>query len=320
MDLKRIAHLMQVAEHGSFSKAASVIGIAQPALGRQVKKLEEECGTALLYRHGRGVSLTPDGERLLARLQPLLRQMEAAIAELHDEHGNPSGHVTLGLTPTVCGMLGVRLAQALRQNHPRIRLNVITGYSGYIHEWLTDARVDLAVLHDARRSPQLVVNPLAELDLCLVSSPRTLSPVAAQQAHVPVRQLGEFSMVLPTRNHGLRRTVERAASDADVVLDVAYEVDALDLMKGMVEAGLAHTILARPAVQHEVAAGTLLARTLTEPRLSTRLLSAFSANRPLTRAVRLVEQTLRQILAEMAGEEETMGAVYVLTDDAGSAP
>lgn len=299
MDLKRIANLMQVAEYGSFSKAASVIGIAQPALGRQVKKLEEECGTPLLYRHGRGVSLTPEGEKLLDRLRPLLRQMESAVLELRDEGESPSGTVTVGLTPTLCGMLGMRLITALRDQYPRIQLNVITGYSGYVHEWLTNARVDIAVLHDARRSPQLVVDPLAALDLCLVSATRSLSCAARQLACVQVRELEHLPLVLPTRNHGLRRTVEHAASEAGIELTVAYEVDALELMKEVVVEGLAHTVLAAPAVRRELDSGALVARLLEGPAISTKLLIALAANRPVTRAVKLVDKTLRKVVQEM---------------------
>lgn len=314
MDLKRIANLIQVAEHGSFSKAASVIGVAQPALGRQVKKLEEECGAALLYRHGRGVSLTPDGERLLARLQPLVRQMEAAVLELHDEHASPSGLVTVGLTPTLCDLLGMRLITALRERHPRIRLNVITGYSGYVHEWLTNARVDLAVLHDARRSAQLCVDPLAALHLSLVSAAASLPPAALGRPRAGLGELDDLPLVLPTRNHGLRRTVEEAASAARIRLNVVFEVDALELMKELVAAGLAHTVLAAPAVQRELDRGSLVARML-EPAVSTRLLVASAANRPVTRAIKLVSQALRALVQEMALEPRYGATLRVLPAD-----
>ena len=88
MDLRKIENLIHVADQGSFSKAASVLGIAQSALGRQVRKLEDECGCALLYRNGRGVSLTPDGEKLLERLRPLLRQMDHVVTEFHNDRSH----------------------------------------------------------------------------------------------------------------------------------------------------------------------------------------------------------------------------------------
>jgi LysR family transcriptional regulator, nitrogen assimilation regulatory protein len=300
MDLKHLEHFIQVAEYGSFSKAASIIGIAQPALSRQVRKLEEECGTPLLYRNGRGVSLTPGGERLLERLRPLMRQLESAVSDLHADQKSPSGVVTVGLTPTVCGMLGMSLISAVREEHPRIQLNVISGYSGYVHEWLINARLDIAILHDARRSAHLAVDPLAELQLSLISSARAFSPTARRATSVQFRELKGLPLVLPTKNHGLRRTMEYAASQAGISLTVLYEVDALALMKEIVEVGLAHTVLAAPAVRAELSSRTLIARAITDPNVATKLLLATAANRPLTQAVKAVESTMRRLLAEMA--------------------
>ena len=66
MDLKQIEYFVHVAELGSFSKAAVVLDIAQPALSRQVRALETELREVLLLRNGRGVKLTDAGQRLLA--------------------------------------------------------------------------------------------------------------------------------------------------------------------------------------------------------------------------------------------------------------
>jgi len=314
MDLKQISNLIQIAEYGSFSKAASVIGIGQPALGRQVKKLEEEWGTPLLYRHGRGVSLTPDGERLLEQLRPLLRQMESAVLELQDERSSPSGVVTVGLPPTFCGIFGIKLVTALHRDFPRIRLNVVTGYSGYIHEWLTDARIDLAILHDARRSPQIIVDPLVMFDLSLVSARSSLAPAAASQEVISVKELQGVPLVLPTRNHGLRRTVEQAAEEAGITLTVAYEVDTLELMREIAVAGLAHTVLSVSAVQREVNAGVLVVRRIEKPTMHTKLLIASAANRPITRAVKTVDKTIRSIVREMARDPAYASVLRLLND------
>src|SRR6218665_3209856 len=311
MDLKRVEHLMQVADYGSFSKAASVIGIAQPALGRQVRKLEQECGTALLYRNGRGGALTPDGEKLLARLRPLVQQMEAAVLEIRADRQSPCGQVTVGLTPTLCGMLGLPLICALREKYPAIQLNVLSGYSGYVHEWLIGARVDIAVLHDARRSRHLLVEAVAELELSVISSPQSLSPAALAQTTMACHRLEGLPLVLPTKNHGLRRTVDYAASQAGVALTVAFEIDSLELMRDIVARGLAHTILARSAVQGGLISRSLHARTLTDPAVSTKLMLATASNRAMTRAVKAVELTLRAIVDEMARSPPHAGTLKV---------
>jgi LysR family nitrogen assimilation transcriptional regulator len=293
MDIKRIEYLIQVAEFGSFSKAATVVGIAQPALGRQVQKLEEDCGVRLLYRHGRGVSLTPEGEMFIDRVRPLLRQLEAVATDLQDERESPSGVVTIGITPTICNMLGLHLVTTVQEKYPKLRVNVVSGYSGYIHEWLIDGRLDLAILHDARRSQHLAVEHLADAKLSLVSSPKLLNAVETKRRSLALRHLKGLPLALPTKNHGLRRTLELAASQAGFALNVKYEVDTLALMKEIVLAGFAHTVLALPAVQSEIESGKLIARRISQPDVETRLVLAKASNRPLTRAVRIIEQETR---------------------------
>jgi len=298
MDYKRFELLVRVAEHGSFSKAASVIGVAQPALGRQIRKLEEDCGTPLLYRHGRGVSLTPEGERVVERVRPLLKQMEGVVSELRAERESPSGTVMLGITPTLCRLIGLKLVSECRRLYPSLRLNVMTGYSGYVHEWLTSARIDIAVLHDARRAQQVAVEHIGDLRLSLVSPAATVA-AGEFRPEISMRALQDISLALPARHHGLRRTIETAASKAGISLNVSYEIDDLQLVLDLVQAGYAHTILAAPVVSQLVKSGAVLSRLITDPPLATRLMLAQASNRPSTRATRVIGGILKDLVAEV---------------------
>lgn len=299
MEYKRFDSLIQVAQYGSFSKAASVIGIAQPALGRQVRKLEEECGVALLYRHGRGVSLTPEGERLLETIKPLLTRIEGAVSELRAERRSPSGSVTLGLTPTLCHLIGRRLVTQARQRYPALRLNIVMAYSGYVHEWLTNARLDIAVVHDARRAQHLAMEPIGDLQLSLISPTGMLKGASTRQT-TRMEKLAGLPLVLPTRHHGLRRTMEYVASQAGIKLDVVYEMDALELMLDLVRDGQVHTVLAAPVAANLVREGCAVARRIVSPTVITRMMLAQATNRPSTRATRAIEVMLKEMVAEVA--------------------
>lgn len=300
VDFKRLEYFLSVAEHGSFSRAASVIGVAQPALGRQVQRLEESCGARLFYRHGRGVALTPEGEAFRLRIQPLMRELGAAMNGLADPAREVSGQVRIGMTPTILSLIGLPLIQHLQERHPALRLNFLSGYSGYVHEWLIDGRLDIAILHDARRSRHIGVDFLAEAQLFLISAARH------RQALGPVNleTLAQLPLALPSAAHGLRRTLDSAAARARVSLDVRFELDALELMKAVALTGEAHTVLALPAVERELRDGTLTATPLGEPQLSTRLMVATSVARPLTRAARCVVEALTPTLREtLAGKD-----------------
>jgi LysR family transcriptional regulator, nitrogen assimilation regulatory protein len=295
MDLRRIEYLIAVAGYGSFSKAATVVGVAQPALGRQVRKLEHDCGVQLLYRHGRGVALTPDGQRFIERVQPIVQQLHTVSAEFRHERQAPAGSVIVGMTPTAANLLGLRLLTATREKYPKLQLNIVSAYSGYIHEWLIDARVDLAIVLDAPRPPQIAVERLADARLSLVSA-RALAPRAPNGEMLEFQRLSALPLALPSGNHGLRRTLERAAKRAGVSLDVQYEIDTISLLKQLVLAGAAHTVLPVPAAQPEIGGGKLVARQIANPPLAIRLSLAKAAGRPFTRAVRVTEQEIKELL------------------------
>ena len=75
MDLRQLEYFVQVADHGSFTRASAYLRIAQPALSRQVRSLEIELRQSLMKRNGRGVTLTEAGQRLLAHARGILQQV-----------------------------------------------------------------------------------------------------------------------------------------------------------------------------------------------------------------------------------------------------
>lgn len=130
-------------------------------------------------------------------------------------------------------------------------------------------------------------------------------PVArrARQSTIDFAQLGDLPLALPTRSHGLRRTLEQAATQADRPLNVVFEMDALELMKEIVLEGLAHTVLACPQWWvNSRPAGSSPAESSAR-RCAPRLMLATASNRPLTQAVRLVQDILRELLQDMVRAE-----------------
>ena len=86
-DLNELIALLTVAQERSFTRAATVLRVAQPALSRQVRSLEVELRQPLFDRNGRGVTLTEAGKRLLAHGRGILQQVERAKQDLEDQRG-----------------------------------------------------------------------------------------------------------------------------------------------------------------------------------------------------------------------------------------
>ena len=105
MDLKQLEYFARVAELGSFTRAAAVLGVAQPALSRQVRLLEVELRQNLLLRNGRGVTTTDAGKMLLEHARGILHQFERAREDMGRVRGALAGRVAVGLPPSMAKML-----------------------------------------------------------------------------------------------------------------------------------------------------------------------------------------------------------------------
>ena len=108
------------------------LSVVQPALSRQVRQLESELGQNLFERNGRGVVLTDAGTRLLEHTRGILTQIGRARQDLEDQRKGDSGHVTLGLPPSLGRSVTVPLVKAFDEQLPNARLATVEGLSAYI--------------------------------------------------------------------------------------------------------------------------------------------------------------------------------------------
>ena len=152
MNLNQLETFVHVAEHGSFSKAALVLGVAQPALSRQVRALEVELREPLFLRHGRGVQLTEIGRRLLDHCHGILHLVAQTKEDLAAHRDEPVGHISIAMPPTLARFQTLPLIRAFRKEMPKARLAIVEGFSMHITEWLASGRAERpgsAFGHDA---------------------------------------------------------------------------------------------------------------------------------------------------------------------------
>lgn len=244
MNLNQLENFVRVAEHGSFSKAALVLGVAQPALSRQVRALEIELREPLFLRHGRGVQLTETGKRLLDHCHAILHLVTQAKVDLAARRDEPVGHITIALPPTLARHLTLPMIRVFRKEMPKARLAIIEGFSTHITEWLTSGRIDLGLVYNPEPSPSLEIRPLREERICLVSPSG-----AAPRSAVPLRELSKFPLVMPERGHSFRKLMESAAAMRGFHLNVEWEVSSVPAILDLVSAGIGHAALAEDAIR-----------------------------------------------------------------------
>ncbi|MBP2232891.1 LysR family nitrogen assimilation transcriptional regulator [Azospirillum agricola] len=297
MELLELRYFVQVADLGSFSKASVKLGITQPALSRQVQKLEHELRTSLFYRHGRGVSLTQPGRKLYDVVRHLLGALAEIKEEIQDQSERLTGSVTLGLPPSICATLGAPLARRFHESYPDATLRIHEVFSGTLLEWVEGGRLDLAVLYDARRGRSMLSSPLLVENLMLIQSAKDAGEAATDDGPVPVAMLGDLRLVLPGLENGLRRVVDAAVRRAEIDLQVDMEINSVTAIKQLVEEGIGSTILPFGAVHREVRQGRLIAREIGSKDMHAMLVTATPLHQPVSKATRAL---LRLIHAEVA--------------------
>ncbi|CAM3844086.1 LysR family transcriptional regulator [Roseateles saccharophilus] len=244
MTLNQIEYFIQVAEHGSFSKAALVLGVAQPALSRQVRALETELHETLFLRNGRGVELTEAGRRLLEHGQGILHLVAQARDDLSAHRNEPVGQIVVAMPPTQARLLTLPLIEAFRASCPRARLVVMEGFSTHLTEWLVSGRADLALVYNPEPLAALEILPLREERLVL------LSPAgAAPPGPLTLAGLSRYPLVMPQRGQVFRKRMEDAAAMAGVQLRVDWEVSSVPAILDLVAAGLGHAALGEDALR-----------------------------------------------------------------------
>ena len=293
MNFKQLEYFVHVAELGSFSKAALVLDIAQPALSRQVRALEIDLRETLLLRNGRGVVLTEAGQRLYEHGVNILQALAQAESDMGASRDEPVGRITIGLPPSVGRQLTLPLIDGFQRRLPRARLAIVEGLSSHVAEWISTGRVDLGLLYNPEAQPALEITPVLEEALCLVSPARG-GP--APGAVLPLRELADYPLVVPERGHAIRKLLETQAVLAGMKLDIAWEVSSIAAIIDLVCAGYGHAVLHASAVTASGRADGLRVRPLVAPRLISVLCLAVSAHKRPTPLMRQATRLLTELV------------------------
>ena len=294
MNLKQLEYFVQVAELGSFSKAAVVLDIAQPALSRQVRSLETELHQQLFLRNGRGVTLTDAGKRLFDHSVAVMQLMAHAREDLGASRNEPIGRVIIGLPPSMGRQLTLPLIDRFKKELPAARVAIVEGLSTHIVEWVTTGRIDIGLVYNPEAQPGLEITPLLQEQLGLVGHAPKGKRKRVALPPLPMKELSNYPLIVPERVHAMRRLLDTQAALAGIKLDIAWEVSSVPSIIDLVCAGYGYAVLTASGVAASARSGELVTRRLVDPTPVSVLCLAISAHR---RPTPLTQHTMRLLTA-----------------------
>jgi DNA-binding transcriptional LysR family regulator len=170
LNLGYLATFRLVIQRGSFSAAADVLGISQPAVSLQIRQLEQFLQTRLVERTGRGIKATAAGQALLAHGERIQQVVDDAIRSVSAFSHDVSGTITLGTGATACIHLLPPLLEQLRRDYPLLSVGVTTGNTLDIVRAIEENRLDMGLVTLPVSGRALDVMPVMDEEFVFIAS------------------------------------------------------------------------------------------------------------------------------------------------------
>lgn len=240
MTLRQLRYFLRVAELQSFTRAASLLHVAQSALSRQIHGLEKDLGVALLQRLDRGVVLTEAGVLFHRRVAALLEDLERARDEVTANADVPSGRLAFGLPPSMFELVTVPLLATYRSRYPGVLLRVNEGISADLHELVLAGRLDAAVVASTEGLERLESRLLLQEHLWVVGAAGTRLD---ERGPLPLERVATLPLVVTGQRNALRIVLESALARAGLACEVACESNSARVSLELAAAGAGWAVL-----------------------------------------------------------------------------
>lgn len=256
MNLRQLRYFAAAVEHGSVTRAAELLHVAQPALGQHIRALEAELNVALLDRHSRGVTPTPAGERLYARAGEIFDLIAITTNEISAFRQDAAPTITIGLTPSLTLLIGTDLQLAYADYAPGAALHVWEEPSFRLAAAVENGELDLALVYDILPRPGLTLIPVMDEEMLFSCRPDS----APDGATVTLDYILTCDLALGSAQDIGRRALARAIGRSPKEVAVRYELQSITGIRELLLRGTAVSVLPYGSISHEIKAGRLTGR------------------------------------------------------------
>ncbi len=256
---RRLQVFHSVARLLSFTKAAEVLHMTQPAVTFQVRQLEEYFNTRLFDRTHNRISLTEAGQRVFEyadKIFIIYSEMENAVSELT---GEVSGVLMIGASTTIAEYMLPALLGDFKAKYPDVNIRLRVANTDGIVSMIENNVIDLGVVEAPVTNKNLVVEKCRNDHMVLAVPPN--HPLAKKKS-IPISRLTEFPYICREEGSGTREVMLEALAKEGVDacnMNMVMELGSPEAVKGAIEADMGISILSRATINKELLLGTLVA-------------------------------------------------------------
>ncbi len=281
LDIRTIELFVAVFEVGSITKAAEREHIAQPALTVRLQQLEDELKVKLFERSALGMTPMPAGRHFYSLCLDLLKRLDAVGPQMAQFNGAVAGAISAGIMPSIChGPLAPMLSR-YTNDYPNVEVRIVEGLSGTLAGWVLSSEVDFAICNRPTSTQGLESRLLLSDGLALVSAP---GAAMAPFAPCDLSQVPALKLVLPSRHHALRHTLDHHINRGDFQPIKTLEIDGQSATLQFVARSDWSTILPTIALIHEFDSQRFSINPIATPQLKTEIFELRSTRHSLSLA------------------------------------
>lgn len=281
-----------VAKYQNFTKAARVLGSNQPNVTHTMNRLEEQLGCVLFIRSNRGVTLTPEGELLYARVSSAAVQIQEAEEELSASATLEHGSISISATETALNIYLSDKLRAFHEDFPRIRLRISNHSTPQAVQAVRNGEVDFAVVSTpAEAEAPLNIVELEPFREILVGG-RTFTALASQT--LSLKELSAYPLISLSEESMTRAFYRQFFLEHDAVLRPDTEAATTDQMLTLVRSELGLAFVPEPMTRNALRSREIVQLTLREEIPARSVCLVYDRHRPLNTAARAFRERLQK--------------------------
>ena len=281
-----------VAKYQNFTKAARVLGSNQPNVTHTMNRLEEQLGCELFIRSNRGVTLTPEGELLYARVSSAAVQIQEAEEELSASATLEHGSISISATETALNIYLSDKLRAFHEDFPKIRLRISNHSTPQAVQAVRNGEVDFAVVSTpAEAEAPLNIVELESFREILVGG-RTFTALASQT--LSLKELSAYPLISLSEESMTRAFYRQFFLEHDAVLRPDTEAATTDQMLTLVRSELGLAFVPEPMTRNALKSREIVQLTLREEIPARSVCLVYDRHRPLNTAARAFRERLQK--------------------------
>ncbi|MED1089377.1 LysR family transcriptional regulator [Bacillus paramycoides] len=238
MTITQLQVLIKTVELGSFTKAAGVLNMTQPAVSHAISSIESELGVTILIRDKRkGLIVTDVGNRILVHIREILNGVEKIEQEVAMEKGHEVGTIRIGSFPSASAYFLPKMINIFREKYPNLQLVLCEGALKEVEDWLLSRVIDIGIVILPNKDMEIV--PVTKGKMVVVL--RDDHPLC-KKSSITISDLENEPIIL--FKGGYEPPIIGMFKQANVPLRVEYAVSTVTTSLNMIQEGLGITILA----------------------------------------------------------------------------